>query len=467
MKVHRPVQATLIALALLASLLPISPVAGGGEATVQCAPPSLTAVDQEANLYRATFGGKEFYGTLEALSDFAPLNAATLDAAAKLHSKSQTCENGVVVEAVGAIAGTCAQGRVNPFPVDIDLSEQVLVTADCPRQAGKALARMVQETVARATQVPESVTRKDGRRSLQFLGMKCGFYPADAEKRGEAIRWQASEVVAGTHTYVTQTGDRATITLAAAFANPHPQRVCNTYWRGPINSRESFGEITKVIVYKAVNRCTGKKMFATPPMGQAFQEVCFAGPLIFDNDRQKLIDDLTPQITRYARAGNWLKAVKRCLTTARAHGDVAAVEDAAILLSGEHSARRTVCEQAELFVEEIVNNAQSNSAAVGVEISADEAREYAHQIAYGIGRFDRELGQRMSTIVNDIPNDLRHNGDAFGRLKTDILKPLHASLLEDCEFNDRAREVLEKHGYLKSGLPYCGASTFAHATLAQ
>lgn len=410
---------------------------------------TLQAVDRDNNLYKITVNGKDYFGTLEVLADFTPPSEATQKAGNRLYSKGGTDADGTSVEVAGGLGGTGAQGRVNPHPGDIDLSEQIKVTAKTADAASAALARMIQQTVRDATSPNDS-----GLPPMQFLRMTCGLYPADSTKAGKILGWTASQVLAGQQTYRTKDHKSATVTLAEAFANPNPDRVCNTFWRGPIDSKGTFGEITKVMAYEAIDADTGKKMFGTNKIGQAYQEVSFDKPVAHDTKRMTLMDALSPQIAAYAKEGNWLKAVKRAYTVARMSGDFEACNDFDAFLGGNMAELKTVTEHTELFMDEVVNNKKSQPKAtpdVKEVVSREDALAQAHQLESRITLLDAAIGRHMTNAIEHAGHDVRRNRSMYHYLKGHVVAPLKAKIGHDHDFAAKAKASLMFHGYLKAG----------------
>lgn len=412
---------------------------------------TLEAVDRDNNLYKITVDGRVYHGTLEVLADFTPPSKATLSAGDRLYSKDSTETDGTKVEVAGGLGGTGAQGRINPFPGDIDLSEQIKVTASSPDAAAQALARMIQSTVRDATKPTD-----DGRPPMQFLKMTCGALPPDSKNPGGVISWLHSQVMAGSRSYKKADGSTGTITLAEAFATPNAKRACNTFWRGPIDSKGSIGEITKVMAYEAIDKDTGKSMFATKKIGQAYQEVSLEKPVSHDTNRMGLMDALSPQIADYAKDGDWVKALKRALTVARMSGDFEAVNDFSPLLGLGAAELKTVTEHTDLFNREVVNNRRVDDQREAHPkmtdvVTAEAALDQANQLSSRIARLDIAIGGKMDAAIRAAGDDIRRNRTAYRTIERNVVKPLKIKLGRDKAYEASAKSALIHHGYLKSG----------------
>ncbi len=406
------------------------------EAMVRKLHPTLQPVDAANNLYKVTLEGKEYQGTLEVLLDFKPPSQATSQAGDQLFSKSSKTED-ATVEATGGLAGTSSQGRVNKYPGDIDLAESIRIEAKNAAKAAEALAQTVQKTVTTATQ-PASA----GKTPIVFEGMSAGRYPPGHPKAGDVIYWQKADVEAGQMIWLGADGASHVLTLAEALGAPG-NRVVNTYWKGPIDSQGTFGEITKVIRYDAFDASTGEKLFGTPLIGQAHQEVAFGKPQIHDTNRASLTDALAPQVDKYAKEGNWLKAVKRAHTVARMNGDMAALNDFAPLMTGSNAETKQLIDHLNVFMESIVTPDGS-----GNQIPQDVAKAQADRLASRVSAVDKAAGTTMQEAIGKAA-DVRANDG----LKNDMEKVMGAltkHAKEDADFAKEAERVLRGHGYLKS-----------------
>lgn len=405
------------------------------EAMVRKIHPSLQAVDAGNNLYKITLNGKEYCGTLEVLLDFQPPTKATEEAGEKLFSHGSESPD-AKVDVTGGLAGTSSQGRVNAFPGDIDLAESIRVEAKSAAAAGEALAKTVQQTVATATQV------KPGQTPITFERMSAGKYPPGHPAAGKTIMWTREMVEAGQFIWQDAEGKTHVFTLAEALGQPG-DRVVNTLWKGPVDSNGTLGEITKVIRYEAFDAATGEKLFGTPQIGQAYQEVAFGKPQIHDTNRAYLTDALASQIGEYAHKGNWLKAVKRAHTVARMNGDMAALNDFAPLMMGDNAELKQAIDHLNVFIKDAVH---PDGAAAG--LPKETVVEQGQRLASRISGIDEGAGAAMKTALEKAP-DPRANASLAAELEDKVLGALAEKAKGDADFAQKAERALRAHGYLK------------------
>jgi hypothetical protein len=405
------------------------------EAQVRQIHPTLTAVDAAKNLYKVTYDGREYFGTLEVLLDFRPPSQQTLALNNTLTTQSGEV-GGATITASGGLAGTSSQGRVNPFPGDVDLGETLRVEANSASAAGSALATSMQETVRRAT-----APRPDGT-AILFLGMSAGEYPPGHPSAGRRISWTPEQVMAGQQTWVDRGGRTHTITLAYAFSHPGGS-IVNTRWRGPIDERGTYGEITKVMTYEAVNPDTHHTLFATPSIGQSYQTVSFGAPQVHDTNRTHLIKELKPQIAQYFQEGKVLKACKRAYTVARMLNDIRALNDIGPLMGGQVAHLQQVTEHTSLFADEIAKPGGPGNAAY----TAPAARTQAYNLSARVAAVDGNAGRTFQHAVDASP-DVRANQVLYDTIEGQVIPPLETIIDGDAGYKARAGAVLRSHGYL-------------------
>jgi hypothetical protein len=409
------------------------------EAMVKKLHPTLQSVRPAENLYKVTLNGKEYFGTLEVLLDFKPPPDSTHELGGRLFSQGSKTDD-AKVSATGGLAGTSSQGRVNKYPGDVDLAESLRVEAKTHQAAGEALAQTVQHTIATATKpIP-------GKPPIIFEKMTAGKYPANTPLAGKPLVWSAEEVAAGQKAVPDNDGKEQIISLAQTLGAPG-DRVVNTFWKGPIDAKGTYGEVTKVMRYEAIDTTTGEKLFGTPSIGQAHQEVAFAEPQIHDTNRAHLTDVLAPQVEHYTQEGNWVKAVKRAHTVARMNGDMAALNDFAPLMSGENAQRKQVAEHLRLFASEIAKP-DGQGATV---LSKAEAMRQAKQLAERVHAVDSATGDALKNIVEQSGGDVRGKQEVHDAIENRVLKLLEDKGENDAGYAEKAERALRTHGYLKGG----------------
>lgn len=425
------------------------------EDVVRKAHPSLEVIDRTKNIYKVMIAvansssqspgmhQQPFVGTLESLMDFAPRSPAVQNAADALQTKDTNSSDGVSIQSQAGLGGTGAQGRVNPYPGDVDLSETIKITAPTADAAAAAFASSIQSTVTTATKKPT-----DGSLGYMFLGMMVGVYPSGAKDEGKPISWTHDETVAGSKSFKGKDGKLHTITLAQAVAAPSQSRAANTYWRGPIDGSGTYGEITKVLSYEAVT-AAGGALFSTPKIGQGFQEVGFGDrALSNDTERAKLLEALGPQIEKYAKEGMWVKALKRAYTVARMLNDVKALNDFGVLVGGEQAELKTVSEHATNFSEDIVNSKGIAKDALSAPAALQQAKNLSSRI-HAIETVGPKAAGEMDKAIGLAGDDIRGNEKAHSHIHHHVLKPLDAALAGDKKYATSVATALRMHGYLR------------------
>lgn len=376
-----------------------------------------------------------YWGTLEVLLDVEPLNSIVSLTSKRLSTRNQHEPNAELLASPG-LAGTGAQGRVNPYPGDIDLGENIRLVSEQGQYAAELLVKSIQDTVKGANEPTKH------ERNYLFLGMSAGTYPDNHPDSGGRINWTPNETLAGCITWKEREKVR-TYSLAQALADPG-QRVVNTYWRGPIDRDLIWGEITKVMTYEATDSgFQDSVFFETPNIGQDYQTVSLDEPKIFDLNRIRLIEALYPQIRKYYEDGNYLKANKRAYTTARLFNDIEAQNSLAPLLSGEIAHLHQLIEQLEMFIEEII----APDGIASHFVSAADARHNGHILATRVYGFDARLGDVMARVLAQSPRDFRANWRLRKRLILEILKPLTIRVYQDEAYQAATLETLTKHSY--------------------
>lgn len=412
---------------------------------------TLEVIDRSKNLYRIfidvpnhdnVYEKRPFVGTLEALMDLSATTPSVHTAADKLATKDVEPTDNVTIEAQGGLGGTGSQGRMNPFPGDVDLSESIRITAPTADAAANAFAAALKQTVIDAQRKPT-----DGSTGYLFLKALVGQYPPEAKQQGP-ISWSESEIVGSQKkSFKGKDGKNHEITLAQAIASPG-SRAANTHWRGPIDSSGTYGEITKVLNYEAVT-ANGTILFASPKIGQGYQEVGFGtSALKHDTERTKLLDALTPQIAKYAKDKNWVKALKRAYTVARMLNDLAALNDFAMLMRDEASELKTVTEHVTNFNEDIVSPSGKATSLLDAKAARRQAELLVHRL-YGIEGIGAKVGSAMEAALKVAGDDIRANASAHALIEKRVIEPLDTHLNNDKEYARKVASALRAHGYLR------------------
>lgn len=410
------------------------------EDLVRKAHPTLEAVDKKRNLWKITVNGKPCYSTLESLLDFTAPPAAVTDISQRVAIHDSTAADGTRIKTTQGLGGTSAQPRVNPYPADVDLYESVKVTGKDADATSRALAASIAKSIHTALEpVP-------GKQPLIFQHMTCGIYPPDAVKprAGSIAAWRIADIDRGYLPYTSNQGD-AQLTLAQAIANPNPEYVVNTFWKGPIDGKGTYGEFTRVINFQALDQA-GKKLFETPQQGQAYQEVDLDLPAAHDGDRVVLMRKLSEDIQSRVKAGDWMKACKRAYTLARLTDNFRGVEELQSILNSDHAHVVQAFKQVNIFWDEVVKPGGLNSS-----MDSDTAQAQADLHEARIADVDKKLGAVWHDEIRNIKArklGIAGNKGLYGALKYKVIQPLEEKAKDDAAFDKRARAALGKLGYL-------------------
>jgi hypothetical protein len=427
------------------------------EDTVRKAHPSLEAVDRAKNIYRilvstadaaGTLHQQPFVGTLEGLMDWTPPSVGVQNAATAMATKDVNPSDGVAVVSQAGLGGTGAQGRAHPFPGDVDLSESIKISAPTADAAATAFAASIVQTVHTA----EANTGSDKKLGYLFLEMMVGTFPPGAKDEGKPVKFSRAETLAQSKSFVGKDGKTHTLTLAQAIAAPIQNRAANTYWRGPIDASGTYGEITKVLSYEAVDAKTGATLFASGKVGQGYQEVGFGkDDLIHDVERAKLLEALTPQIAEYAKKQMWVKAMKRAYTVARMLDDVKALNEFKVITQDQAGELKTVTEHLTAFNDDIVSPSGKATAILSAADSHTQADNLNHRIKV-LDKVGPKAGAEMDKAIamaGATDHDMRSNKHAFDQIHHHVIPLLEKALDGDKDYGDRAEASLRSNGYLR------------------
>src|SRR5215217_3434201 len=160
---------------------------------------AVVAADATPGEFSRTFDG-EFGGHELALIDFDPAAAARLRQIGRLIATPAT--EGVATAL--AIAGSAAQGRIQPFPADADYFERIHVVAPSRVDAVSRFAIAVRSTILRAMDEP----------GLRFEEVYFG------HREGLTLLWSPHEFAAGVIERRLPNGDPVALTWLEAAADP-------------------------------------------------------------------------------------------------------------------------------------------------------------------------------------------------------------------------------------------------------
>ena len=436
------------------------------EEVARRAHPSLTVIDRARNVYEielmvpAAESDKakgitstkmsKYLSTLEGLLDFTAPSTAAHNAADAMKTEDTNPNDGVTITSTPALGGTGAQGGVNPYPGDVDMAESIKIVAPTADAAATALAAAIQDNVRKAT-----VPRKDGTLGYTFHGCMIGVLPPDAKKPGASVKFTPAQTMAGEMSYdkaAKYGGGKGTLTLAQAIASPAAGRSANTYWRGPIDDKGTYGEITKVLNYDAVKTGAGEQLFGTPKVGQSFQEVGFGSEGRHDTERARLLEPLSRDISKYAAEGNWVKAIKRAYTVARMLNDVSALNLFEPLLGSNISQIKQLIDHIEMFTNDVVNPRIDDKLRGGIGTSMNDAQAIneATMLKARMSGIDgaKEYAPKMQDAIDVARGKMTRNTAPYNVIEKEIIAPLNAKMKSDSDFANKAKSALVTSGYL-------------------
>ena len=209
-----------------------------------------------------------------------------------------------------AVAGTAVQGRVHPFPPDIDFDEHVNVVAETRMQAGRMAAQRIIDAIRKISGGPTP-----GRNDLEFRSL--GSYPT----AGTGIKMALGEVLGGA----------AVAKLGAAIAALNGGNL-NTYWRGyvvddPAHPEEKrFTPVTRVVLVSA-KKADGTELL-TPGTHSDFNFAFLDDPgEIPATSLAEFAAKMAAEAIRQADFKQWLKAAKRAFNYFSTIGDLAGMNE--------------------------------------------------------------------------------------------------------------------------------------------
>ncbi len=204
------------------------------------------------------------------------------------------------------VGGSGIQGRVQPFPGDIDLVEEIDVTAPNKAKAGEAIADIIIGFVSRN----QATTEYEFLRMIMFtkVGRK---------------QWLNSGIMRAA-------GHKPTRAALARDCSEIGEGNVNTFWRAYIEDKSSsagkrYIDMTKLLNIRAFSSTTGKEMFGTITLSQ-FQVAYLDRPdAIPPASLGAYAAALRQAALEEAGRGNWLKAAKRAFNYFMAIGDMEAM----------------------------------------------------------------------------------------------------------------------------------------------
>ena len=280
-----------------------------------------------------------------------------------------------------AVAGTAVQGRVHPFPPDIDFDEHIHVVADTVEEAGRLAAGRIISNIRRISGGPVP-----GRTDLEFRHLLT--FPRGG---GSGIRMSLGQLLRAD----------ATTRLGRAIAQLNGGNM-NTFWRGML-ADQRFTDITRVVFISAERRDGSELIGLT---GSADFNLAFLEDpgSVSATSLGHFAWQMCCDAMRRARAGKWLKAGKRAYNYFSTIGD------------SEHmAALEPVFRRPETMIEQyatVIDGMQHVLATrdMGVRqprtriLTVDEARRQVERVANEVENHlpDSGVGSNPAAIARDL-----------------------------------------------------------------
>jgi len=275
----------------------------------------------------ASPGGFELSDTLGigghglALLDFDPAQIAHLRQIGRLIA----VPSGDGLATALAIAGSAAQGRIQPFPADLDFFERVHITESTREEACAALAEAVRTNVARV----------QAHRDFTLRDVHFGAVPPELRQTGTtgsrgALVWRLADVLAGELALTRADGTPRRVDWGTAAADPGFVKL---EWlvRVPGSRSQETIAVSKVID-PTWRTPTGATVSLDGLLDADYQQIYLepaaadlTAGLVADrlaSDRVSYLEQMEREICRFTRAQppNYVKVAKRLYNVCRLSG---------------------------------------------------------------------------------------------------------------------------------------------------
>jgi hypothetical protein len=310
-------------------------------------------------------------------------------------------------------AGTAVQGRVQPFPGDVDFVEEIDIEAPNRIEAGRALARTV----------IGFVVRNEGNPELEFVQLVIMYFRARDTGRGRPA-----------------TSAFENLAEQISFAD----RNINTFWRTFVDGR--FVDITKVLSVLAMN-AAGETLIATPRQGRMSGAYLDEPARIPPGSLGQFAANMRDSALELAAGGNWLKAAKRAYNYFTVTGNLQAMAELEPVFRTDQARVNQQAAVLEAIVRALLEQtrvltraeAQRQLAGAADEIeglaAAPNVRPAPGEIA---GRI-RDLSGRLQAL----PSGVLKANDAQGQTLRDLQKATKKHINRGVE--QAVRPVLDRH----------------------
>jgi hypothetical protein len=360
--------------------------------------PVVEIVDRRRGLYRVGVVDPQgrvthMYGAISVAWNLRRMSPSAFTLRAQIHARPRPPQ----IQTRMTLGGTSIQGRVQPFPGDLDFVEEIDITAPSKGKAGAAAASAVIEFVA----------RNQSSREYEFLRMTI-FRGAGYEAQGKDPVWSQEAILSA------RTDPAVRARLAADLAGVAGGNV-NTFWRAWVEGGR-FIDVTKLLNIRAMSSVTGRELFATRTFSE-FQAAYFEEPeRIPPTKLGAYAATMREAAKKEFEKENYLKAVKRAYNYFTAIGNLEAMNTAEPLFRTDQGQVNR-----QVVVIETIERALSPAPTFPTRIlRADEARQLLRTAAAEIrwvlppvGRPGVRPPEEVAADIEELADELREGGDGI------------------------------------------------------
>ncbi len=267
--------------------------------------PNIEVVDAARGIYRVAMqdengGIRYLYGSIEVVWNLSQVPRSAFNYMDQLRSMPAP---GSGVSTRIALGGSGIQGEAQPFPGDLDFSEDVEIRAENTESAARSLLETIREFIR----------RNMNNENIEFVRI--------------IIRGLSGSQ--GTADFILSPANDAVIIPALVNLNPNNGGNINSFWRARVEEGR-FIEITKILNIRAINQSSGESLFGTRPGGERYQSAYFERP---DSIPQSSLGEYADIMRRQAISliddeipPKYLKAAKRAFNYFMSTGNLEARE---------------------------------------------------------------------------------------------------------------------------------------------
>ncbi len=207
----------------------------------------IEPIDGKNGIYKFTQGEdleQTFYGTTSVIWKLAPVSPSVFSLGEDIRAQPTNLPPGTTLATTLGVGGSTVQGRVQPYPGDIDFSEKFEIEAPNSNNAAKAAANTIVEFVTRTRNNP----------NLEFQGLIINTLEDGLDGNNRPKRTLSFEELAS--------GEKYNKLVAALEKLDSSKGNVNTFWRAKVDG-ERFIDISKILDITAKKSTTGEELFST------------------------------------------------------------------------------------------------------------------------------------------------------------------------------------------------------------